>query len=196
MPLAPAPRSRVAHPRPGPGASVPAMVQVEEPANCRKGPLATVRRYDPPVATRPPSPPPLPPPRPSDRRVPQLARRLIRVGDWAPNASPTSAQAAGDTGLAEMITSAGRRQPWRRLRSLARECPAGSIRAGAGDPPRQKPLVKCSARVVGSCRGYRRAVQVPLRHEPVACSSRTVVSVLVSIHPRPAPFTGVHRRCI
>jgi hypothetical protein len=43
----------------------------------------------------------------------------------------------------------------------------------------KKPLVKRSARVLCSCRAYRRAVQVPLRHEPVAYSSTTVVSVLV-----------------
>ena len=32
----------------------------------------------------------------------------------------------------------------------------------------------------------------PLRHEPVAGSSTTVDSDSVSIHPRPAPFTGGH----
>ena len=56
----------------------------------------------------------------------------------------------------------------------------------------QNPLIRCSATAQGNCRGHRRAVQVPLRHEPVACSSTAVVSVLVSIHRRPAPFTGGH----
>jgi hypothetical protein len=34
------------------------------------------------------------------------------------------------------------------------------------------------------------------RHEPVTCRSMMVVSVLVSIRPRPAPFTSGHRRRI
>jgi hypothetical protein len=45
-----------------------------------------------------------------------------------------------------------------------------------------------------SCRGdIGERFKSPLRHEPVACSSTTVVSVLVSIHLRPAPFTDGHQ---
>jgi hypothetical protein len=43
-----------------------------------------------------------------------------------------------------------------------------------------------------SADGTWAAVLAELRREPVSCSSRTVVSVLVSIRPRPAPFTGGH----
>jgi hypothetical protein len=44
----------------------------------------------------------------------------------------------------------------------------------------------------GSAEDIGERFKSPLRHEPVACGSTTVVSVLVSIRPRPAPFTGGH----
>ena len=62
----------------------------------------------------------------------------------------------------------------------------------------QRKNVKVSvlaAQIVEQTAACRRALansgSRPCRHGPVACSPVTVVSVLVSIHPRPPPFTGV-----
>jgi hypothetical protein len=53
-------------------------------------------------------------------------------------------------------------------------------------------LLRRSATVPASRRGNRSAVQALPQTRLVAGSYTAVVSVLVSIHPRPAPFTGGH----
>jgi len=74
-----------------------------------------------------------------------------------------------------------------RTRPSSRRCCHGVMSVLGSWGPRTRSWSDSS-----SLAAHRRTVQVPLRHEPVARGSTTVVSVLVSIHTRPAPFTSGH----